>query len=116
MLPDVLDVLGVPADEARGEVPARALDGLGVPLERALAPADDPELCLDAHEEPARGDAEDLRMRAPRELSRRLSGRVGMTHLDLGDLVWGRHLRERWWVGRCTFELTASCSIDDCAQ
>ena len=61
VLPDVLDMLGVPADEARGEVPARALDGLGVPLERALAPADDPELCLDAHEEPARGDAEDLR-------------------------------------------------------
>ena len=60
MLPDVLDLVGVPADEALREVLVRALDGLGVALERALAPADDALRGLDADEEPPGGHAEHL--------------------------------------------------------
>ena len=60
VLPDVLDLVRVPADEAFGEVFVRALDRLGVALERAFAPADEALFGLYAHEEPARGHAEYL--------------------------------------------------------
>lgn len=60
VLPDVLDLLGVPSDETLREVLERALDGFGMALESALTPSDDARLCFDAHKEPSRRNAENL--------------------------------------------------------
>lgn len=60
MLPDVLDLVGVPADEAFGEVLESALDRFGMAFERPFAPAYEPLFCLCAYEEPSRRHAEDL--------------------------------------------------------
>ena len=60
VLPDVLDLVRVPADEPLGEVLVCPLDRLGVAFESAFAPADDALLSLDTHEEPSWGYAECL--------------------------------------------------------
>ena len=41
VLPDVFDLVGIPADEAAGEVGIRALDGFIVTFKGALTPSDD---------------------------------------------------------------------------
>ena len=60
VLPDALDLLRVPSYESRGEVRVCALDGFSVALKRAFAPADDSQRRFDAHEQPTRGNTEDL--------------------------------------------------------
>ena len=60
MLPDVFDLVGVPADEAAGEIGIRALDGFVVTFKRALAPTNDTTGGVDADEYPAWREAEDL--------------------------------------------------------
>ena len=60
VLPDALDLLRVPSYETRGEVCVCALDGFSVAFKRAFAPADDAQRRLNAHEQPTRGNTEDL--------------------------------------------------------
>ena len=60
VLPDVFDLVGVPADEATGEIGIRALDGFVMSLKRALAPTNDTTGGVDADEYPAWREAEDL--------------------------------------------------------
>lgn len=60
MLPDVLDLVRFPANEAFCEVLVRAFDGLGVALQRAFAPSDDTLFGFDADEDPSRRKAEYL--------------------------------------------------------
>lgn len=67
-LPDVLDAVRSRANEAL-QVDERALDGLGVPLERCLAPADGAVGGFDAHEEPPGRHAEGLPGPCDRPLS-----------------------------------------------
>ena len=60
MLPDVLDLVGVPADEAFREILVGSLDGLGVAFQRPLSPPDDAGLSFYPYEQPSRRDAEYL--------------------------------------------------------
>ena len=60
VLPDVFDIVGVPADEAAGEIGIRALDRFVMSLKRALAPTNDTTGGVDADEYPAWREAEDL--------------------------------------------------------
>ena len=60
MLPDVLDLVHFPANEAFCEVLVRAFDGLGVALQRAFAPSDDTLFGFDANEDPSWRKAEYL--------------------------------------------------------
>ena len=60
MLPDVLDLLSIPTDEAFREVLVCAFDSLGVAFQCTFTPSDNTELRLHANEEPARRNSEDL--------------------------------------------------------
>ena len=66
MLPDVLDLVRVPSDEALREVLVRPFYCLCVTLQGAFAPTDDALLRLDAHEEPSWRNAKRLRQIATR--------------------------------------------------
>lgn len=93
VLPNVLDLVRVPADKPLCEVFVCALDCLGVAFEGPFAPADDALLSLDAHEKPSRGHAE--RLSVNNSVNRVIIYAVKQqrTYFDLGDLV-----------GRCHFE------------
>ena len=60
VLPDVFDLVGVPADEAAGKVGVCPLDCFVVTFKRALTPANDTTGSVDADEYPAWREAEDL--------------------------------------------------------